>query len=127
MASEPTVCVDPEHADGGQAIAAGLATRAAVEALESKPYIGKAGVVAYLANAIGERAAAPQRSEPVRVSRSRCAAGGTATSPSMSPAPSHRGRRRLRSFLLHCPAPQRPPRQRRTGPAGRARRATMMV
>ena len=97
MASEPTVCVDPERAEGGQAIAAGLATRAAVEALESKPYIGKAGVVAYLANAIGERAAAPQRSEPVRVSRSRCAAGGTATSPSMSPAPSHRGRRRLRS------------------------------
>ena len=81
MASEPTVCVDLERAEGGQAIAAGLATRAAVEALESKPYIGKAGVVAYLANAIGERAAAPQRSEPVRVRRSRCAAGRTATSP----------------------------------------------
>ncbi len=45
-----------------QAIASGLATRGAVEALASKPYIGPSAVRAYLANAIGAAAPLPLHS-----------------------------------------------------------------
>ncbi len=44
-----------------QAIASGLATRGAVEALAAKPYIGPSAVRAYLANAIGAAAPALRR------------------------------------------------------------------